>query len=162
MKLYLIRHAPAELRHEFALTGQPDHLRPITSKGKERTQTVIEFFKKSEDPIEVFLLSPFNRCVQTADIFKAHFPDAKFIESDNLCPDHSAQSLYEEIQRYDVNSLGIIGHEPDLGQFLSWLLYRQATDHFPIKKSGMAKVDVYKDGRSYLKWLLRPKQINAK
>ncbi len=159
MKLYLIRHAPAELRHEFALTGQPDHLRPITLKGAERTQKMIQYFKKSEEDIQVFLKSPFIRCVQTGDVFKEDFPDAKFLQTENLCPDHSAQKLYEEIQSYNVDSLGIIGHEPDLGQFLSWLLFRQATDHFPLKKSGMAKVDLYKDGRSYLKWMLRPKLV---
>ncbi len=157
MKLYLIRHAPAELRHDFALTGHPDHLRPITAKGAERTQSMIQFFKKSEDSINLFLQSPFLRCTQTGEVFKENFPDAKFIETENLCPDHSAQMLYDEIQSYDLDSVAIIGHEPDLGQFLSWLLFRQATDHFPFKKSGMAKVDLYKDGRAYLKWLARPK-----
>lgn len=158
MKLYLIRHAPAELRHEFALTGQPDHLRPITLKGSEKTETVLRHFIKTEEPIDVFLTSPFLRCTQTGEICKEFFPKAQFIESENLCPDHSAKKLYHEIQSYNVDSMALIGHEPDLGQFLSWLLFRQASDHFPIKKSGMAKVDLYKDGRAYLKWLLRPKQ----
>jgi phosphohistidine phosphatase len=159
MKLYIIRHAPAELRHEFALTGQPDHQRPITEKGVERTRDMIKFFKKSEDDVQLFLQSPLVRSQQTGDIFRKAFPKARFIDSENLSPDHSAQSLYEEILSYDVDSMGVIGHEPDLGQFLSWLLFRQATDHFPFKKSGMARVDLYQDGRTYLKWIIRPKLV---
>lgn len=159
MKLYIFRHAPAELRHEFALTGQPDHLRPLTEKGIQRQQDMLKYFKKIEDHVDVFLQSPFTRCTQTGELCKEYFPDSQFIETENLCPDHSAKKLFEEIQSYDVDSLGIIGHEPDLGQFISWILFRQASDHFPLKKSGIAKVDLYKDGRSYLKWVLRPKLV---
>ncbi len=162
MKLYIFRHAPAELRHEFALTGQPDHLRPLTSKGVERQVEMLKYFKKIESSIDVFLTSPYTRCVQTGELCKDFFPNSQFVETENLCPDHSARKLYKEIQSFNVDSLAIIGHEPDLGQFLSWLLFRQASDHFPIKKSGIAKVDLYKDGRSYLKWLIRPKLVSAK
>jgi phosphohistidine phosphatase len=157
MKLYMIRHAPAELRHEFALTGQPDELRPITQRGVERMQQVLQFLKKAESHVDVILTSPLTRCVQTAELCKESYSQAQLFETENLCPDHSAHKLYNEIQSYDVDSMVLIGHEPDLGQFLSWVLFRQATDHFPIKKSGVAKVDLYKDGRAYLKWLLRPK-----
>ena len=161
MKLYFIRHAPAELRHVFAQTGQPDQLRPITDKGKVRMNEVLKYLNKYEEQIDVILHSPLTRAVQTAEVCKQFYPNAKMVNTENLCPDHSAQKLYDEIQNYDIDSLAIVGHEPDLGQFLSWLFFRQATDHFPIKKSGIAKVDLYKDGRCYLKWLLRPKLITG-
>ena len=157
MKLYIIRHAPAQLRHEFAQSGKSDDLRPLTDKGIQKMEAALEFFKNQEPHVDVFLQSPFTRCVQTGDICKDFFPEAKFKTSKNLVPDHSAQKLYDEILSHDVDALAIIGHEPDLGQFISWLLFRQATDHFPIKKTGIAKVDIYHDGRSYLKWVLRPK-----
>lgn len=161
MKLYLIRHAPAELRHEFTLTGYPDELRPITERGAQRMNDVLEFFKKTEDSVDVILSSPLARCAQTAEICRDFFPKADYKETENLCPDHSAQKLYDEIQSYSVDSMIIVGHEPDLGQFISWLLFRQASDRFPLKKAGIAKVDLYEDGSSYLKWVLRPKLITS-
>ena len=157
MKLYLVRHAPAEYRHTFAQTGQPDHLRPLTDKGIQRMKDVLNFFQRSESHLDVVLQSPFTRCQQTGDIFKEYYPGANYITTDNLTPDHSAKKLFEEIQSHNVDAMAVIGHEPDMGMFLSWLLFHQATDHFPFKKSGIAKVDLYKDGRSYLKWLVRPK-----
>lgn len=159
MKLYLIRHAPAEERHIFALTGQPDSERPLTDRGIERMRDVLDVFSKNEDQIDLILQSPYKRCLETSKILKEYYSSAKLESSDNLAPDHSAQRLYDEIQSYDVDSMAIIGHEPDLGQFISWLLFRQATDHFPMKKAGIAKLDLYKDGRSYLKWFLRPKLL---
>ena len=157
MKLYIIRHAPAQLRHEFAQSGKPDSLRPLTERGIDKMHSALNFFKKHEESIDIFLQSPLTRCVQTGEVCKKYFPNALFKKTKNLTPDHSAQELYNEIMSYDVDALAIIGHEPDLGQFISWLLFRQATDHFPIKKTGFAKVDIYKDGRCYLKWILRPK-----
>lgn len=161
MKLYFIRHAPAEFRHVFAQTGQSDSLRPLTEKGTQRMKDVLKHFSKFETNIDVFLQSPLTRAQQTGDICRSFYPDAKFVTTENLSPDHSAQRLYDEIQSYDVDAMAIVGHEPDLGQFLSWLMFRQATDHFPLKKSGIAKIDLYKDGRCYLKWMLRPKLVTV-
>lgn len=159
MKLYFIRHAPAEFRHIFAMTGQPDDLRPLTDKGIQRMQSMLKFLKKIEESVDVILHSPLTRCLQTAEICQSTYPEAQLVSTKNLSPDHSAKKLYNEIINYDVDSVVIVGHEPDLGQFLSWLLFRQATDHFPFKKAGIAKVDIYASGRSYLKWIVRPKMV---
>ena len=159
MKLYIIRHAPAEDRSQFALTNQPDSLRPLTEKGRQRMMDVFKFFKKQESKIDMVLSSPFTRCQQTSDICKEFYPEANFISSENLTPDFLAEDLLNEIQSYGAESIAIIGHEPDLGQFISWLLFNQATNRFPMKKSGIAKMDLYEDGRTYLKWMLRPKMI---
>lgn len=159
MKLYIIRHAPAEERHIFAQSGLDDEFRPLTPKGVERMHQVLESFCKLEPSIDVFLTSPFKRCQETGEVLKEYYPSAMFLTCDHLKPDHSAKKLYEEIKKFRVDSLALIGHEPDLGQFISWLLFNQASDHFPIKKAGIAKLDLFTDGRVYLKWLLRPKLL---
>lgn len=159
MKLYIIRHAHAELRHEFAKTGRPDRERPLVEKGFQRMDQVLSFFHQHEEKIDKFLVSPYTRCQETASICHQFFPEAEVQTSDHLAPDHSAKRLYELIQKQELDSLAVIGHEPDLGQFISWLLFRQATDHFPMKKAGIAKMDLYKDGRAYLKWMISPKLL---
>lgn len=159
MKIYLIRHAHAEERHFFAQTGKHDDQRPLTEKGIDRMNKIIQSFKGNEENINLFLQSPLKRAKQTGEVLKDYYPEAQFVTTKNLVPGFNAKKLYDEIQSYELDSLGIIGHEPDLGQFLSWMLFRQATDHFPLKKGGIAKLDLYKDGRCYLKWLIRPKLL---
>lgn len=160
MKLYLFRHAPALERHVFAQTDQPDEFRPLTEKGAQRMREVLSFFQKTESQIDLILQSPLIRCQETGDIMKEFYPQAQLVTTEHLSPDHSALNLYEKLVAHShLDSVALIGHEPDLGQFLSWLLIGQATNHFPIKKAGVAKLDIYKDGRRYLKWVLRPKMI---
>ena len=156
MKLYLIRHAHAVDRIEFSKTGKMDEERYLIGKGHDRMGKVLKRFIQLEPEIQHILQSNLLRSQQTAEILKRFYPNAKVTTASNLNPGLSAKRLYDEIQAYDLDSLAIVGHEPDLGQFLSWLLFQQATDHFPIKKCGIAKIDLYKDGRCYLKWLLRP------
>ena len=120
---------------------------------------ILDQFQDLEPQIDLFLQSPLTRAQQTGDIFKSYYPDAQFRTTDSLCPNHNAETLFNEILSFEVESLALIGHEPDLGQFLSWLLFGQSSDQFPIKKGGIAKIDIYRDGRRYLKWLIRPKML---
>ena len=159
MKLYVIRHAIAMERSDFAQTGQDDDLRPLTPKGMERMHKIFSAFKKNEERMEVVLQSPLVRCQQTGNLMKEHYPNANYLTTETLRPNHSAEKLHKEIQSFGANSMTIIGHEPDLGQFISWLLFRQASDQFPMKKGGIARLDLHKDGRCYLKWTIRPKLI---
>ena len=160
MKLYLIRHAIAEERHIFGKTGRPDEERPLVDVGKKRMQKVAQGFLELEDQIDLILQSPLTRSKETVDVLRKFYPNAKVKTTEHLAPGHSAQSLYDLIKdNINLDAMALVGHEPDLGNFLSWLLFRQATDHFPFKKSGIAKLDLYEDDRCYLKWLARPKMF---
>ena len=159
MNLYVIRHAIAEERHIFAQTGQPDEFRPITARGAERMRKILALLKKNEDEMDTVLQSPLVRCQETGDLVREYYPNANYLNTDRLRPNLSADKLYREIQSFGGDSMAIIGHEPDLGQFISWLLFGQASERFPIKKGGIAKLNLYKNGRCYLKWLLKPKLI---
>ena len=109
--------------------------------------------------MDIVLQSPLVRCQQTGALVKEAYPNAKYTNTDRLRPSFPADKLYREIQSFKVNTMAIIGHEPDLGQFISWLLFRQASEHFPIKKGGIAKLELSKDGRCSMKWFLKPKLI---
>jgi len=158
MKVYLIRHAIAEERHVFAQSGRPDSERPLTSKGRDRMEKSADSLITSEPSIDIFLQSPLVRSQQTVDVLKARYKKAKVITTDLLSPGHSAAKLFEYLESFHgQNSVALVGHEPDMGQFLSWMLFRQATDHFPMKRGSIAKLDLYQDRRCYLKWFVRPK-----
>lgn len=159
MNLYIIRHAIAEERHVFAQTGQSDEFRPITDEGVQRMRKTLSLVKKNGEQIETVLQSPLVRCQQTGDIIKEFYPEAHYLKTDKLRPNHSATKLFKEIRNLKVDSIAIVGHEPDLGQFISWLLFGQASDRFPLKKGGIGKLTLHNNGHCHLKWLLRPKFI---
>ena len=117
MNLYIIRHAIAEERHIFARTGQSDDLRPITDRGAERMRKILDLMKKNGDQIDTVLQSPLVRSLQTGDILREFYPDARYLKTDRLRPNYSAAGLYKEIQSLGVHSTStaLIGHEPDLG-----------------------------------------------
>lgn len=159
MKLYLIRHAIAEERSDFALTGLPDEQRPLTDKGIDKMKKIAQRFCKIEEHLDLIFQSPLIRSQQTAEILKKYYPQAKLETTKLLTPGFSAKELFKVLNSKELDSIALVGHEPDLGQFLSWLLFRQASDHFPLKKGGIAKVDFYGDDPCYLKWILQPKLI---
>ena len=158
MKVYLIRHGIAEERYTFAQTGRPDTERPLTTKGKERMHRITEQFAEHESKIDLFLQSPLKRSQQTVDILKKYFKDSKTKTTPHLAPGFSARMLFQCLkENFDKDSIALVGHEPDMGQFLSWLIFQQASDSFPMKRGGIAKLDLYEDNSCYLKWFLRPK-----
>ena len=182
MNLYIIRHAISEQRHIFAQTGQSDELRPITNRGAERMKGLLSFIKNnSKEQINNVLQSPLLRSQQTGTLVKEFYPQARYMTTSLLRPSFSFKKLLEEIQQFEPTnnqsppsissdnpdnknknpktSLALIGHEPDLGQFISWLLFNQANNCFPLKKGGIAKLNIQKNGQHYLKWILRPKLI---
>ena len=114
--------------------------------------------QKLEPSLDFIIQSPLLRAQQTADILNEFYPAAQRETSKNLSPGHSAQALFTEIhKRLDLDSIALVGHEPDLGLFLSWILHRKASNRYRFKKGGVAKIDIYDDGQRFLKWFIGPK-----
>lgn len=159
MKLYLVRHAIAEDRTVFAQTGQSDDLRPLIPEGIQRMHSVMKFLIEKNINWDLMLQSPLYRSQQTATICNEYFPQASVQTTQYLAPGFHPEDLFSEILSYQKNSIAIVGHEPDLGYFLSWLLFKHKTDGFSFKKSGVAKVIIKVDKPPALKWFIQPKMI---
>lgn len=158
MKLYLIRHGVAEERHIFAKKNKNDDDRPLVEKGRSRLKKIAQSLLDYEPKIDTFIQSPLLRSKQSVQVFKKYYPDSEVITSELLKPGFSCEQLFQKIQSHmGQDAVAIVGHEPDLGQFLSWILFGVASERFPMKKGAIAKVDLFEDGSRYLKWFLRPK-----
>jgi phosphohistidine phosphatase len=153
--LYLIRHAEAKAIGENGITNDED--RPLTEEGEAQTRRLGTGFHARGLRLGALLSSPHMRAKQTAEGIVKHWPE--FAQSVQLCeelaPDEKAKKLARRIRSLGTSSVGLVGHMPDLGEFLGWLIGSRRAN-IALAKAGVAFVqceDVRK-GQGRLEWLL--------
>lgn len=134
MKLYVMRHGPAE---DTSATGR-DGDRSLTPDGRERTRAVARvLLAKAEAPLTI-ISSPLVRALQTAEIVAAitelenRVQDAKdsggapgTVEvRREMAPGGDALGLALELLRSGRKRAMIVGHEPDLAMLVAHLTRR--------------------------------------
>lgn len=162
MELYVIRHAisePLGKRNEFS-----DEKRPLTDSGRDRMREITKGLHKLGVQFDLLLTSPLTRAIQTAEIIAAAFNvEAQEIrQTASLGPGVSAQALFAEIKIYTgVESVALVGHQPDLGLLVSSII-GSAAPTIQLKKGGVCCVNVSETVPAFrgdLVWLLTPKQL---
>ncbi|HEX7674948.1 MAG TPA: phosphohistidine phosphatase SixA [Bdellovibrio sp.] len=144
MELIIIRHAVAEEREDFAKKGQEDQLRPLTLKGRKKMQKVAVRLRDYVKNFDVIVSSPFTRARQTAEIVSQIYFETKVIEIPELVPQSPPQALLKWIRTQGRNykRIAIVGHEPHLSTFASYLLTGKAESFIDLKKSGIIALEV--------------------
>lgn len=162
MNLYIVRHAIAVPR------GTPgyddDSQRPLTDAGRKKMKKIAQGLNQLGLEFDVILTSPYVRAHDTAKILAKEFGmKNKVALSDNLIPPGNFENLVNEIHdKYDVNNLALVGHEPMLSSLISWLATGNTDMKLTFKKGGIAYLladNLYQDGRAALQWLLTPSQM---
>ncbi|MBL7544209.1 MAG: phosphohistidine phosphatase SixA [Bdellovibrionaceae bacterium] len=166
MYLYIIRHAVAEEREDFAKKNTDDSLRPLTAKGKKKLQKMILGLEKEFEKMDVIVTSPYLRAKQSAQII-AELADGatKVVESAELVPHAPPQALVKwlKTQCGKCKKVAVVGHEPHISAFTSYLLSGSLVENFiEMKKSSVALVDVgnFEDltpSKAKLQWLVSPR-----
>jgi phosphohistidine phosphatase len=159
MNLYIVRHAIAVAR------GTPgyddDSQRPLTDKGSKKMKKIVKGLRQFGIELNTILSSPYVRARDTAKILANEFNMVDQIRfTDNLIPPGDFKDLINEIQeKYDVESLALVGHEPMLGELISWLTTRNKGLQINFRKGGVCYLSadrLYQDHRATLEWLLTP------
>jgi phosphohistidine phosphatase len=163
MNVLLIRHAIAENRQKFARTGEDDTARPLTARGRRRMRAAARGLRRVAPRIDVLATSPLTRALQTAEIVTAAFGGLKAVEVPQLTPDASVHALLKWLQEHKGDgTVALIGHEPQLGVFASWLLTGLQESFVEFKKGGACMLelkDQVRSGRATLLWQLRPSHL---
>ena len=164
MQVLMIRHAPAEERETFALSGQSDELRPLTHQGKNKMRKNINGLKKIIPMIDRIAESPLVRAQQTAGLITAAYPNAIRDNLPALASNGSMSDVLTYLQKYAQTTqiIALVGHEPDLGELVTWLLSGTANVWMPLKKGAACLIefpDEIEAGEAELCWMLRPKQL---
>jgi len=163
MRLLVIRHGIAMDQEKFALTGEPDENRPLTSKGERRMKRVAKGLRAQIKSLDLLVTSPLARAVQTADIVAAAYrigppevttslvPEAPPEEFENFCAGLHAKEM-----------VAIVGHEPHLSSLVTWLMTGRNESRVRLRKGGACLLEFESEVRrdsGALSWLLTPRQL---
>lgn len=128
------------IRHTVASTEGMDFEREITSDGKLKLLTKINFWKESFIEFDVILSSPLLRAKQTSEIIAEHFGKVGLIQVENsLKPGCKPSDLEVLLQIYNVKSIAVIGHEPDCSSFVSYFCKSFPPDLY-FETAGLAHI----------------------
>lgn len=160
MKIFLLRHAIAELRR----TNLSDRDRQLTKEGLKELETVVQAMDRLKVRPDEILASPYRRAWDTAVIAaRGLSPAKKPVELRALIPSGDVAKLWLELKKHHAaKALLLVGHEPLLSEFAAFLL---SSPHatFNLKKSGLIRVDVHTvhldQPSGTLRWLLTAKQL---
>ena len=163
MRLLVIRHAKAENALDFAQTGQPEALRPLTESGRKKMQRATAGLLSEVEFIDVLASSPLLRAHQTAEIVAEAYVGRVVMELDALAPGSNPDRLLPWLRGHrDVSVVAIVGHEPDLGELISFLLCGRHESFVALKKGAACLLNLDSDvtpGQARLVWSLSASQL---
>lgn len=154
MDLVLVRHGIAEERGP----GVDDFGRRLTTAGRARMEDAARGLARLVTPQVVFS-SPLVRAMETAEILRERFGLGRIRECPELAaPDYAA--LLEAVADADAEVAVLVGHEPWMGELLSYLLTGDpGLAAVTFKKGGAALVRSAGEPRAgscWLEWLVPP------
>jgi phosphohistidine phosphatase len=159
--LYIIRHGIAVDRGE----GINEADRPLTPKGRQKTQAVAQRLKILGIEFSEILTSPLARARQTAEILLREGLSAQVNVTDTLAPGGSFSDWLDWLKVYnrsgEETAIALVGHEPDLSQWAERLLWGEVRGVLLLKKAGIIGLTIPEDidpvGNTVLFWLTPPK-----
>ena len=162
MELFLVRHAIAEDQDPRRWPDDAD--RPLTEEGVELFRQAARGLARIAPSIDVVLASPFVRAWRTAEVLaeEAGWPSPERCGA--LEAGRPTAGLVKEIrQRQGLDSLAVVGHEPDLSELAARLLAgKEDALAMEMKKGGVASLVVQgESAAAYLRWLATPKILRG-
>jgi phosphohistidine phosphatase len=142
VELYLIRHGIAQERKpDFQ-----DEERELTAEGREKTRKVAKRLHSLGLHFELILTSPLVRSRQTAEILRSCGLSSQIKEFSCLAPNGNIQTWLEWLEQRQMLSsadiqLAMVGHQPDLAQWASILVWGGCTDLLDVSKDSNTRPD---------------------
>ena len=159
MNLYIIRHAIAV--DEGTSEYEHDSERPLTDKGRKKMRQIAKGLHTLGVEFDLILSSPYVRARETAEILADVFKMKKKIAfSENLIPMADPDLLLPEvIEKYPVDSIALVGHEPHLSTLIGVLTAESKKLDITLKKGGVCYLladNLHHEHSATLEWLLTP------
>jgi len=164
MDLVVVRHAIAGDREEWAHTGRSDAERPLTPEGRKRMQENARGIRSLVPDLQLLATSPYTRALQTAEIVAREYPDLEVVELPALAHAAPPEAIRDWLAGRAERRIAVVGHEPDLGCLISWLVLGTPEPPVPLKKGGAALVRFAGEpnrGTGELRWLAPPKLLRG-
>jgi phosphohistidine phosphatase len=157
MKLYVMRHGPAEDQADSGLDGD----RALTTAGRDRVRAVAKLLAdEDESPLTIYT-SPLVRCVQTAEIVavatKVGERGGTVEARRELAPGGDLPRLTTALAQKQQPRVMLCGHEPDVSLIIGHLLGERMTD--PFQKAMVVGLQLREGGDVRLRFVLDPKAL---
>ncbi|MEO0650650.1 MAG: phosphohistidine phosphatase SixA [Planctomycetota bacterium] len=136
MELFVIRHAKAADPEE----ALPDAARPLTTAGIRRFKRIASGLDELEVRFDLVLHSPWRRAVETAELLAELCPgELRVDELLSRPPSRSLFATLEDLADQGNERIGLVGHQPWLGEFVAWCLTgaTNAASNLPLRKGGV-------------------------
>ncbi len=162
MKIHLLRHAEAE---DSSPSGR-DADRRLTDAGRKRMRLVAKAIAKMDPRYDAILVSPLVRSRQTAEpVGQACGFRKALLVTRSLLPNADPEEVLVELGKIGAGSVLLVGHQPHFGRLLGRLATGRRDAEIPMKKAGLAEVEIDGDpsvARAELKWLLSPRLLEER
>lgn len=159
----VIRHGTAE---DHAASGL-DADRALTAEGRLAMTDVARGLAVTAPRPAVILSSPFTRARETAEIVAQAFGGITIESLDALASGASAADILA-VLAYRCEQPGggfaVVGHEPDLGRFISYALAASARGFHSPRKGGASLLEfpaTPRAGNATLDWVMEPRHLRA-
>lgn len=161
MELILLRHGKSPSLVEAGVRRDED--RPLAELGRQQAKDAGRALAAMDCAPVRILASPLLRARQTAErALKGLDADIPLELFEPLASGADPEELAAAVAPRRERCLLLVGHQPDLGALASRLVFGSDSGAFSIKPGGMLLLetdDALSRGRSTLKWLLQPSQI---
>ncbi len=163
MNLFLLRHAIAVEPDSPGVKADAD--RVLSAEGKKKMRAIARGMKALDLAFDLILSSPYARAKETAEIVAHEFGLEKVLEfSPLLSVGGDGPALIADLasRGNGLESILLVGHEPQLSRMISHLLSGNSGLSITMKKGGLCKLDVprLRWARSAsLEWLLTPSAL---
>jgi phosphohistidine phosphatase len=158
MRLYFLRHGPAEARE--AWRGD-DRERPLSQEGRRALHEAGPALAGLDLGVDLIVTSPLTRARETADIVAAGLGiAARVVEDERLAPGFGPSEAKAIVAEHGRDAtVMLVGHEPGFSRTLAALT---GGSSLVIKKGGLARVDALDATltAAELVWLLPPKALH--
>jgi phosphohistidine phosphatase len=165
MQLLIVRHADAGDSEAFAKTGKRDAERPLSRKGRKQMRTATKGLRSLVRRIDLIAASPLVRAAETAQIVARKFRKAEKETASFLRPTAAPDAFEVWLSKHtDLDRVMVVGHEPQLGRLITWLVAGTEGSAVELRKGGAALVEFDgqpERGKGKLEWLMGPKELAA-
>jgi phosphohistidine phosphatase len=136
MEIYIVRHGIAE----DATRGMPDEKRALTPEGRKKMKDAAAGFAGLKPELNSIFASPLVRAWQTAEILASPLKlDVE--EMLELAPGYSAGQVLQRLKRTtDLQSVMLVGHQPNCSELASHLLSNRGMVNVEFKKGAICLI----------------------
>ncbi|MDX1608619.1 MAG: histidine phosphatase family protein [Halofilum sp. (in: g-proteobacteria)] len=163
-------HPCLVIRHGLAAApaaGGVDADRPLSAEGATEMEQIAAGLAVLQRPPQVVVSSPYRRAVESARKVAAAFGGVTVETDAGLAAGADPEQLLAVVAAHcagDRGGVAVVGHEPDLGRFVSLALAGAGRSFCALRQGAACLLEfpaVPRAGNATLEWALEPAQLLA-